>query len=725
MSYSYSDIEALNCRCCGGVLKVKSSLCVCDYCGATNFISDVASKYVNQLNRANKLRQEREFDNAARIYDIILEENGPSSDILWLRTLCEYGIEYVPDPVSDKYIPTLHRINDESILSYHSYIDALSLADKAEKESLQKEAEYINTIQNEYLHIAENEAPYDVFICYKETDEDTGEKTEDVVLAEQLYNDLTGRGFKVFFAKETLKTKLSIDYEPYIFAALKSSKAMVIIGTKSEYFLSVWVKNEWGRFLKLMQNDENKQMFFACDDPDELPRAFATKQAQLLGEDNALKNIADNVERFLKEKKGRSPETTDSELEILYNRALSYVRSRNEFSAGPYIERLIERFPEYAPGYWLRMLNTYKANDQILIRMPLNIYSNPDYQKAVSLAVGDLKQEYIEIAALCKKNLAEQEEFDKILEEKSIEYVTNFRKTKLGQKKKEIMDNISRNATTVDIYNNKIRLTFGIGFPVLIVGVFLFLILWVDPFNSIYYRTDSGLMATLVSLPLLLGGSIVLLSYNKVIDILTAITVLLLLIIPAATDAYPVLLRFLAISTPIVIYLTTSRIDYLNKYKKRRRMASSEIESGLVELKKLTGDVCEEFQVLASKLVKQYKEEKNIISIIEIRDDDFIKAQKNFNNMFETAKNKYMKYVYVSEDLVSDVYKKNESELGISAMVLSVIPLLGLLSFILAVTDIARDKYRESKHILAITAIGIDTLQVIIPLGIFFAVLRG
>ena len=46
------------------------------------------------------------------------------------------------------------------------------------------------------------------------------------------------------------------------------------------------------------------------------------------------------------------------------------------------------------------MLNTYKANDQILIRMPLNIYSNPDYQKAVSLAVGDLKQEYIEIAAL-------------------------------------------------------------------------------------------------------------------------------------------------------------------------------------------------------------------------------------------------------------------------------------------------------------------------------------
>ena len=114
------SIEALNCRCCGGVLNVNSSLCVCDYCGTTNFVSSTASKYVNQLNRANKLRQEREFDKAARIYDIILGENAPTADILWLRTLCEYGIEYVPDPVSDRFFPTLHRISEESILKYHS-----------------------------------------------------------------------------------------------------------------------------------------------------------------------------------------------------------------------------------------------------------------------------------------------------------------------------------------------------------------------------------------------------------------------------------------------------------------------------------------------------------------------------------------------------------------------------------------------------------------------------
>ncbi len=293
--------ESLNCRCCGGVLNLESNLCVCKFCGATNFFSANSSKYTNQLNRANKLRQEKEFDNAARIYDTILDENAPTADILWLRTLCEYGIEYVPDPVSDKYFPTLHRINDESILNFGMFKRAIELSDDKQKETLLKEAEYIDKVQTKYLNIAANEDPYDVFICYKETDLETGDKTEDVKLAEELYNELTNMGYKVFFARETLKEKISVEYEPYIFAALKSAKVMAVIGTKAEYFTAVWVKNEWGRFLKLMEKDPGKQMFFACDDPEELPRAFATKQAQILGVEGAIKNLASNIRKFFKE----------------------------------------------------------------------------------------------------------------------------------------------------------------------------------------------------------------------------------------------------------------------------------------------------------------------------------------------------------------------------------------------------------------------------------------
>ncbi len=305
------SIEALNCQCCGAPLKIAGSVCECEYCSSINIIGGDAGKYISQLNRANKLRQKCEFDSAYTIYDTILSENTPSVDVLWSQALCEYGIEYVPDPISSRYFPTLHRIKDLNFLDSRCYTEALELANDEQKEQLEKSAEEIARIQENYLNIAANEKPYDAFICYKETDANSGEITEDVKLAEELYNELTRSGFKVFFARETLKNKLSVDYEPYIFAALKSARAMAVIGTKAEYFTSVWVKNEWGRFLKLMDEDPSKNMFFACDAPEELPRAFATKQAQILGKENAIQNLAANMITFLK---GGATETySDSE----------------------------------------------------------------------------------------------------------------------------------------------------------------------------------------------------------------------------------------------------------------------------------------------------------------------------------------------------------------------------------------------------------------------------
>ncbi|MCR5847671.1 MAG: toll/interleukin-1 receptor domain-containing protein [Lachnospiraceae bacterium] len=326
-------IESLNCQCCGAPLKIVSSTCECEYCGNINIIGGDAGKYINQLNRANKLRQQCEFDSAYSMYDAILSENTPSADILWSQALCEYGIEYVPDPVSSRYFPTLHRIKDINFLNSRCFTEALELADDEQKKQLNSAAEEIARIQEEYLNIASNEDPYDVFICYKETDTETGEMTEDVSLAEELYNELTGYGLKVFFARETLKEKLSIDYEPYIFAALKSAKAMAVIGTKAEYFTSVWVKNEWGRFLKLMEKNPEKMMFFACDNPEELPRAFASKQAQLLGNDRAIKNLAANIVKYLsgtltKKSENRKPLLDQEEYDrIIAEKAKNYANS--------------------------------------------------------------------------------------------------------------------------------------------------------------------------------------------------------------------------------------------------------------------------------------------------------------------------------------------------------------------------------------------------------------
>ena len=300
-------VEAINCQSCGGVLNVKSSVCVCEYCGVTNIICGETGKYIDALNRANKLRQQCEFDRAFEIYEDILEENPPFADILWSETLCDYGIEYVEDPISHKYLPTLHRIKDESILVSPYYLEALELCDEEQKKKITAAAEEIYKIQADYLNIASNEKPYDVFICYKETD--NGKRTKDSEVGMKLYERLKAMGYKVFFSRVTLKDKLGIEFEPYIFAALKSSPVMVVIGTKPEYFEATWVKNEWSRFLRLKEKDSSKQIFFACDDIEDLPKAFARKQAQILENDQSIINLADNIFNYYK------PESADGKVD--------------------------------------------------------------------------------------------------------------------------------------------------------------------------------------------------------------------------------------------------------------------------------------------------------------------------------------------------------------------------------------------------------------------------
>ena len=329
--------EVLLCKSCGGTLKMGLSVCECEYCGSINIFTGNTGKFINQLNRANKLRQDKDFDRAIKIYDDILAENGPTADVLWDRTLCEYGIEYVPDPGSSKYIPTLHRIKEESILNNPSYLEAIKICDEKQRESIIKEAKEIADIQNEYLNIVKNEDPYDVFICYKETDESSKTQTEDSGIGLELYERLTKYGYKVFFSRVTLQDKLGINFEPYIYSALKTAKVMVVIGTKAEYFVSPWVKNEWNRFLKQMETDKDKQMFFACDDVEDLPRAFSGRQAQLLNQPNSVQNLAFNVQKYISQlgEKGRSRTTDVSEIKKFTDK-LTEMDSKNRNNLGSF-----------------------------------------------------------------------------------------------------------------------------------------------------------------------------------------------------------------------------------------------------------------------------------------------------------------------------------------------------------------------------------------------------
>lgn len=140
-------------------------------------------------------------------------------------------------------IPTCHRTLVESVLSDVDYISCIENAEESQKLLYINEAKEIDKLQKDILSIAGKEKPYDIFICYKETD-NNGKRTMDSVIANDIYYQLVQEGFKVFYAAITLEDKLGQEYEPYIYSALNSAKVMLVVGTKPEYFNAVWVKNE-------------------------------------------------------------------------------------------------------------------------------------------------------------------------------------------------------------------------------------------------------------------------------------------------------------------------------------------------------------------------------------------------------------------------------------------------------------------------------------------------
>lgn len=216
-------------------------------------------KKLNLFARANRLRASCDFDKASGVYETIVADFPEEAEAYWGLVLCKFGIEYVDDPGTGKKVPTCHRSSFASVTDDANYEMTLENADVLARKVYREEAKAIEELRKGIVEVSSKEDPYDVFICYKETDAD-GNRTLDSVLAQDIYDALTGKGYRVFFARITLEDKLGQEYEPYIFAALHSAKVMLVVGTDYEHFNAVWVKNEWSRFLGLISAGEKKTL---------------------------------------------------------------------------------------------------------------------------------------------------------------------------------------------------------------------------------------------------------------------------------------------------------------------------------------------------------------------------------------------------------------------------------------------------------------------------------
>ena len=364
------------CKMCGGTLEFNpgDTVAVCDSCGTKQTLPKLDDdRRANLYDRANHFRRSNEYDKAMGIYEQILAEDNTDAEAYWSLVLCRYGIEYVEDPATHRRVPTVNRAQFTSIFDDDNYKSALHYADAAQREVYESEAKAINEIQKGILAISQKEQPFDVFICYKETD-NSGRRTPDSVLANDLYHQLTQEGFKVFFARITLEDKLGTAYEPYIFAALNSAKVMVVLGTKPEYFNAVWVKNEWSRYLALVKNSGGKKMLIPAYkdmDPYDLPEEFSHLQAQDMGKLGFMQDLIRGIKKIISADapKSAAKETVvvsggNAAAEPLLKRAFMFLEDGDWNSANEYCERVLDQDPENAQAYLGKLMVELQVRKQ-------------------------------------------------------------------------------------------------------------------------------------------------------------------------------------------------------------------------------------------------------------------------------------------------------------------------------------------------------------------------
>ena len=241
-----------------------------------------------------------DFDGAKADYEQILSEDPENSEAYWGVVLCRYGVTYVKSPDTGKLVPTVNRTQFASVFDDDDYKLAIEYANDEQRAVYKSEGEEIERIRQEILNLSSKEAPFDVFICYKQADE-RGNPTQDSKKAHELYNLLTDKGYKVFFSKITLEDKLGENYEPYIFSALNTARVMVAIGSQREYYNAPWVKNEWSRFLNLAKTDRSKRIIpaYMSMTGNELPMELRGFQGVNLSAPASELDLVRSIEKYI------------------------------------------------------------------------------------------------------------------------------------------------------------------------------------------------------------------------------------------------------------------------------------------------------------------------------------------------------------------------------------------------------------------------------------------
>lgn len=232
----------------------------CEYCGSEFTLpkDDTVSEAVSAIIAGKHELDVCRFNDAYVSFEQAIKAAPSEPEAYIGAAFASHKVQYIKDEVNNRLQPICHEVSGKVFSQDKNYLRALSLATAAQRAQYEKQAAEIDYIGNSFRVLHDSGLRYDCFICVKVTDDDTKEKTSDCLLADDLYFYLKGKGYKPFFSEREMGNRAGADYEALILYALYTSNCMLVVCSDESYLNTAWVKNEYGRFLKLIEGEEKE-----------------------------------------------------------------------------------------------------------------------------------------------------------------------------------------------------------------------------------------------------------------------------------------------------------------------------------------------------------------------------------------------------------------------------------------------------------------------------------
>lgn len=287
-----------NCKHCGAINDVYRSedYATCPKCNHKYLLpTNRDEKFLRDFERGDFFLRKHYFEKAFSIFDGLLKagnENDPA--VLWSLMLAQFGIGY------DKEKLYVHKLQFSPLKTPGTYhFKAFASATLYQKHIMEEETKKIEEAFRAELNSTRQQPPYDVYITCREKGF-SGKESMEHKMAVKLYENLTKLGYTVFSPEVTNEDMSHGEREPLVFAATNMAKVMIVLGSKPEAFMDVWVKSAWTRFLEVL-NRGAKKLIIPCYmniEAFELPDQLFPFKSFDFSKEGALEDIIKEVNAF-------------------------------------------------------------------------------------------------------------------------------------------------------------------------------------------------------------------------------------------------------------------------------------------------------------------------------------------------------------------------------------------------------------------------------------------